>query len=114
MRAEWSECRRAAEERDELTSPHNPLREPNQPCDERSLAQISPALALRHRPPPSYATPAAYNADARPVGIQEALQLRFAFWRRDRRVDRSVVGRRLRHSRYGCILRLTLENASGV
>jgi hypothetical protein len=26
MRAEWSDCRRAAEERDELTSPHNPLR----------------------------------------------------------------------------------------
>jgi hypothetical protein len=27
MRAEWSECRRAAEERDELSSPHDPLRE---------------------------------------------------------------------------------------
>jgi hypothetical protein len=27
MRAEWSDCRRAAEERDELTSPHYPLRE---------------------------------------------------------------------------------------
>jgi hypothetical protein len=25
MRAEWSDCRRAAEERDELTSPHNRL-----------------------------------------------------------------------------------------
>ncbi|APG13060.1 hypothetical protein BKD09_32420 [Bradyrhizobium japonicum] len=31
MRAEWSDCRRAAEERDELTSPHNRLRQ-NQPC----------------------------------------------------------------------------------
>jgi hypothetical protein len=29
MRAEWSDCRRAAEERDELTSPHDPLRETN-------------------------------------------------------------------------------------
>ena len=27
---------------------------PDQPCVERSLAQISPALALRHRPLPSY------------------------------------------------------------
>lgn len=26
MRTEWSRCRRAAKERDELTSPHNPLR----------------------------------------------------------------------------------------
>jgi hypothetical protein len=26
MRAEWSDCRRSAEERDELTSPHNRLR----------------------------------------------------------------------------------------
>src|ERR1700722_2117042 len=48
MRAEWSDCRRAAEERDELSSPHNPSAKPNQPCVERSLAQIRPALALRH------------------------------------------------------------------
>jgi hypothetical protein len=34
-----------------------PSAKPNQPSVERSLAQISPALALRHRPLASYATP---------------------------------------------------------
>src|SRR3984893_9467031 len=34
-----------------------PSAKPKQPCVERSLAQISPALALRHRPLPSHATP---------------------------------------------------------
>ena len=34
MRAEWSGGRRAAEERDELTSPHNALRETNHVLNE--------------------------------------------------------------------------------
>src|SRR6266436_1559942 len=37
-----SDCRGAAEERDELASPHNPLPEADQPCVERSLAHLSP------------------------------------------------------------------------
>jgi hypothetical protein len=53
MRSEWSDCRRAAEQRDELTSPHNPLQKSNQPCAESSLAQIRPALALRSSDPQS-------------------------------------------------------------
>jgi hypothetical protein len=39
MRAEWSDCCRAAEQRDELTSPHDRSAKPNDVL-KRSLARI--------------------------------------------------------------------------
>jgi hypothetical protein len=61
VRAEWQDGRRAAEKRDELASPHDLLREPDQPSVDESLAQISEALAHWHRPLPSRATPQSYG-----------------------------------------------------
>jgi hypothetical protein len=52
MRAEWSECRRAAEERDELSSPHDPLRETQRPPSIHGLGL--PAF-VKNDPKPKFA-----------------------------------------------------------